>query len=327
MTVSGTVLVTGATGFIGRALVNRAALEGLQVRAAIRRSIANWPLQVDSALVGGLAPDTDWSAALKSARVVVHLAARVHVVHDAPGDALSEFRRVNVAGTLNLARQAVDAGVQRFVFVSSVKVNGERTPANRPYTARDVPAPVDPYGVSKYEAELDLTRLGEETGLEVVIVRPVLVYGPEVKANFMYLMRWLHRHIPLPLGAIHNRRSLIALDNLVDFILICVRHPMAANQTFLVSDGEDLSTTELIRRLADALERPARLFPVPPSLLVAGAALLGKRAVVQRLIGSLQVDISNTRELLDWMPPLSVDEGLRRTAEHFLRQRSRARTG
>ncbi len=207
---------------------------------------------------------------------------------------------------------------QRFVFISTIKVNGEGTPLGQPYTADDVPAPVDPYGVSKHEAELGLMRLAEETGMEVVIIRPVLVYGPGVKANFLSMMRWLHKGIPLPLGAIHNQRSLVALDNLVDLIVTCLHHPAAANQTFLVSDGEDLSTTALLRRTAAALGRPARLIPVPVRVLRTAAHLLGKADFAQRLYGSLQVDISKTRELLGWSPPVSVDDALHKTARHFL---------
>ncbi len=253
--------------------------------------------------------------------VVIHAAARVHVMHDESSDPLAEFRKVNVDGTLNLARQAAEAGVGRFIFISSIKVNGEGTPVGVPYVADGQAAPADPYGISKMEAEQGLRALAAETGMEVVIIRPTLVYGPGVKANFLNMMRWLHKGVPLPFGAIYNQRSLVALDNLVDLIVTCIDHPTAANQTFLVSDGEDLSTTELLRRMGVALGKPARLLPVPSRLLEAGAAMLGKQALAQRLCGSLQVDISKTRELLNWSPPVSVDEALRKTAEHFLRHR------
>ncbi len=236
---------------------------------------------------------------------------------DQAKDPLAEFRAVNVAGTLNLARQAVSAGVKRFVFISSIKVNGEGTASGKPYTADDTPMPVDPYGISKLEAEQGLQALSQETGMEVVIIRPVLVYGPGVKANFRSMMSWLRKGIPLPLGATGNKRSLVAVDNLVDLIATCIDHPAAANQTFLVSDGEDLSTTQLLQRMGKALGRPARLLPVPASLLQAGAAMLGKRAIAQRLCGSLQVDIGKTRELLGWAPPVSVDDALRKTARAF----------
>jgi len=229
-------------------------------------------------------------------------------------DPLEEFRRVNVLGTLNLARQAASAGVRRFVFVSSIGVNGAET-FQQPYTALDSASPHSPYAVSKYEAELGLQALAAETGMEVVIIRPPLVYGPNAPGNFGSLMRWLQRRVPLPLGAIHNQRSLVALDNLVDLIVVCLTHPAAANQIFLVSDGEDVSTTELLRRMGQALGRPARLVPLPASILKLAAAMVGKPDVAQRLCGSLQVDIEKTRRLLSWTPPLSLAEGLKKAAE------------
>jgi len=243
-------------------------------------------------------------------------------MHETANDPLAEFRKVNVDGTLNLARQAAAAGVRRFIFISSIKVNGEGSALGAPYLADAKPAPADPYGISKMEAEQGLRALAAETGMEVVIIRPVLVYGPGVKANFRSMMSWLNKGVPLPLGAIHNQRSLVALDNLVDLIVTCIDHPAAANQTFLVSDGEDLSTTELLRRMGAALGKPARLLPVPAFMLQAGAALLGKRDMAQRLCGSLQVDISKTRELLNWTPPVSVDQALAKTAAHFLHDQS-----
>jgi UDP-glucose 4-epimerase len=235
-------------------------------------------------------------------------------MHDTAADPLTAFRAVNVEGTLNLARQAAAAGVKRFVFVSSVKVNGEATLPGQPFTADDAPAPLDAYGISKMEAEQALREIALQTGMEVVIIRPPLVYGPGVKANFAAMMRWLQRGVPLPLGAIHNQRSLVALDNLVDLIVTCLTHPAAANQTFLVSDGEDVSTTELLRRMGRAMGRPARLIPVPVSWLKLAAALVGKRDVAQRLCGSLQVDIEKTRRLLGWTPPLTLDQGLKKAA-------------
>ena len=269
---------------------------------------------------GDLEPSSDWSAALVGISTVVHCAARVHVMADTAADPLTEFRRLNVQGTLNLAHQSASAGVQRFVFVSSIKVNGEATQSGSPFAADDVAAPLDAYGISKMEAEQGLRDLAAKTGLEVVIIRPPLVYGPGVKANFAAMMRWLQRGIPLPLGAIHNQRSLVALDNLVDLIVTSLTHPAAANQTFLVSDGEDVSTTELLRRMGQAMGRPARLIPVPVSLLKLAAALVGKPDVAQRLCGSLQVDIEKTRRLLDWTPPLSLDQGLRKAAKGYGRE-------
>lgn len=318
------VLLTGATGFVGRGLLERmSALGNLELVAAVRKAAVMLPGHTTSLQIAGLEPDTDWRNALEGCGVVIHSAARVHVMHDTSSDPLAEFRKVNVEGTLNLARQAAAAGVRRFVFISSIKVNGEGTPMGGPYLADAQPAPADAYGISKMEAEQGLRSLAAETGMEVVIIRPTLVYGPGVKANFLNMMRWLYKGVPLPFGAIHNRRSLVALDNLVDLIVTCIDHPAAANQTFLVSDGEDLSTTELLRRMGVALGRPARLLPVPSRLLEAGAAMLGKQALSQRLCGSLQVDISKTRELLNWTPPVSVDEALRKTAKHFLEQQSK----
>ncbi len=265
--------------------------------------------------IGG---DTDWSGVVRGVTAIVHCAARVHVMNESETDPLSAFRRVNVQGTLQLARQAANSGVRRFIFISSIKVNGEATLPNAPFAATDRPAPIDPYGVSKMEAEQQLRELSSATGMEVVIIRPTLVYGPGVKANFLSMMRWLDKGVPLPLGSIDNRRSLVALDNLVSLILTCVDHPAAANETFLVSDGEDLSTSELLRRMALALDKPARLLPVPVWLLEATAALLGKRALSKRLCGSLQVDIGKTRSLLNWNPPLGVDEALSKVAKHYM---------
>jgi nucleoside-diphosphate-sugar epimerase len=318
------VLMTGASGFVGQALLQRLKLSAdHDVRAALRRENPDLPTGTEIAVVGGLDVDTAWQEALSGVNVVIHTAARVHVMNDTLADPLAEFRRVNVEGTLNLARQAVEAGVRRFIFVSSIKVNGEDTPQGKPFTEDDTPAPADPYGISKCEAEEGLRQLAAGTGLEVVIIRPPLVYGPGVKANFLSMMRWLNKGVPLPLGAIRNQRSLVALDNLVDLITTCIDHPAAANQTFLAGDGEDLSTSELLRRMAAALGKPARLLPVPAWMLEVSAALLGRRAVAQRLCGSLQVDITKARTLLSWTPPVSVDEAMRKTARHFLEAKCR----
>ncbi len=245
--------------------------------------------------------------------VVFHLAARVHVMREPSSDPAALYRLANATGTLVLARAAARAGTRRFIFLSSVKVNGESTETGHPFTAADNPAPQDPYGISKLEAEQGLRQIAAETGMEVVIVRPPLVYGPGVKANFASLLRAVQRGLPLPLGAVTgNRRSLVALDNLVDLLMTCIDHPAAGNQTFLVSDGEDLSTTALIRRMGQAMGKPVRLVPVPSALLHAGATVIGKGSVAQRLLGNLQVDIAHTRTTLGWTPPISVDEGLRR---------------
>lgn len=316
------VLLTGASGFVGQAVLDRLIIDaGHQVVASYRCVPSVQREGVEYCLTPSLGPEADWHSALVGLDAVIHCAARVHVMDDSSADPLAEFRRVNVDGTLALARQAVLAGVRRFIFLSSIKVNGEGTPLGQPYCVDDTPAPQDPYGISKLEAEQALLALAEETAMEVVIIRPVLVYGPGVKANFRSMMNWLSKGVPLPLGAIANRRSLVALDNLVDLIGTCVEHPKAANQTFLISDGEDLSTAELLQRMGLALGMPARLLPVPAALLEASAMLFGKRAIAQRLCGSLQVDISKTCELLSWVPPVSVDEALAKTAKHYLSHR------
>lgn len=315
------VLVTGANGFVGQSLCEEIIRQGLQGRAGVR-SPCQLPAGVESVAVGAINGGTKWTDALSNVDIVIHLAARVHVMCDEAADPLTEFRAVNVEGTLNLAHQAAKAGVRRFIYLSSIKVNGERTFPGQPFTEQGVPAPLDPYGISKYEAEEGLRKLAPQTGMEVVIIRPPLVYGPGVKANFLNMMRWLHKGVPLPFGAINNRRSLVTLDNLIDLIIACIKHPAAANQIFLVSDGEDLSTTELLLHVAVALDMPARLLPVPQKLLEAGFKVVGKGDLAQRLCGSLQVNITKACTMLNWSPPLSVDEGLRHTAEHFLRTRS-----
>lgn len=311
------LLVTGASGFIGNAICVEARRRGICARGALHipRELS---VGVERVVVSLLDDHTDWADALREVGVIIHLAARVHLTSDTATDPLAEFRKVNVRGTENLARQAADAGVRRFVMVSTVKVNGESTEPGHPFTALDAPAPQDAYAISKHEAEQGLRAISAQTGMEVVIVRPPLVYGPGVKANFQTMMRWLHRGIPLPLGGVTgNRRSLVALDNLADLLILCLDHPAAANRTFMVSDGEDLSTADLLRRLGQAMNKPARLLPVPPGLLQTGARLLGRGAVAQRLLGSLQVESCLTREVLGWTPPVSVDEGLHRAARAF----------
>lgn len=314
-----TILLTGSTGFVGSALLT--ALQkfpGCRVVSAVRSAAS---ASDDVVVVGDIDGATDYSSALNGVDVVVHAAARAHIMHDVEASPLVEYRRVNVDGTLNLARQAAAAGVRRFIFISSIGVNGNQN--SHAFTSDDVPNPVEPYAISKLEAELGLRRLSTEFDMGVVIIRPPLVYGPKAPGNFARLINIVTKGVPLPFGAIHNRRSLVALDNLVDLIVTCINHPAAANQTFLVSDGEDLSTTELLRRMGVALGKPARLLPVPSRLLEMGATMLGKQALVQRLCGSLQVDISKTRELLNWTPPVSVDEALRKTAKHFLEQHAK----
>lgn len=311
------ILVTGATGFVGNALVKRLMADPAfgGVVAALRRDNVSLPAGVKCVYVGDLLPTTDWRMALQKVDAVVHCAARVHVMQD-EANPQETYHHVNVQGTLNLARQAAQAGMHRFVFVSSIKVNGEATLPGKPFTADDLPSPLDPYGVSKMQAEQGLQEISAHTGMEVVVIRPPLVYGPGVKANFAALMRAVQRGWPLPLGAVNNQRSLVALDNLVDLIATCIAHPQAAGQTFLVSDGQDLSTTELVSGLAEAAGVPARLLPVPVWALKVGASLLGKGDAVQRLCGNLQVDISKALTLLGWVPPVSVQEGLRRAIKN-----------
>lgn len=316
------MLVTGANGFIGKAVCADLPSRGYRVLGVVRHNV-RMNLQDGSECLSmdEIDAHTDWTGVLEGVDSVVHLAARVHLMRETAVDPLAEFRRTNVALTLNLARQAATAGVRRFVFVSSIKVNGEVTPVGQPFTAEDQPQPTDPYGISKQEAELGLLALGAETGMEVVIIRPVLVYGPGVKANFHSMINWLLKGVPLPLGALPNRRSFLALGNLVDLIATCVQHPAAGNQIFLASDGEDLSISGLLRRTAAAFGKSARLIPVPVMVLRAGARLVGQEAVMQRLSDSLQVDITKTRRVLGWTPPVRVDDALRETVQHFRRDK------
>jgi nucleoside-diphosphate-sugar epimerase len=308
------ILVTGANGFVGRRLCAELATRGRPVRAAVRQLREPHPQAFP---VGDIRADTDWEAALAGAEAVIHCAARVHVMQDSAADPLAAFRAVNLDGTRRLAEVAAAVGVRRLVFLSSIKVNGEATAPGSPFRASDSPRPADAYAVSKWEAEQALHEVASRSGLEVVVVRPPLVYGPGVRANFERLMRWVARGAPIPLGSVDNRRSMVGLDNLVDLLVRCVDHPAAAGQTFLVSDRRDLSTPEWIRMLAAAMGRPARLLPVPPALLRLGGSLSGRGAEVERLIGSLQLDIEPTCETLDWSPPVSVEEGLRRTVAGF----------
>ena len=312
------ILVTGATGFVGRALCAEMQARGEVVVAATRSRPMDAGFSGQSVLVPDLIGGRDWSSVLDGVDSVVHLAARVHVMRDRESDPLAAFRQVNVQGTERLARAASSSGVRRFIYISSIKVNGESTAPGRPFTSLDTPAPRDAYGISKHEAESALLRIAEETGLEVVVIRPPLIYGAGVKANFHSMMQWVQRGVPLPLGAIGNRRSLVALDNLVDLIAVCLRHPQAPGNTFLASDGEDLSTTDLLRRAAAALGVRARLIPVPAGILRAAAALVGKVDFAGRLLDSLQVDISDTKSILGWSPPVGVDEALRSTARNLL---------
>ena len=309
------VLVTGASGFIGVAVLERLRLGQYGApRAAVRRAIANPVGDVEYVQVADAGPDSDWQKAVRGVDVIVHAAARVH----ASGARSRDYLRVNTLGTLNLARQAADAGVRRFVFLSSIKVNGESTMPGCPYTADDEARPVDLYGISKHRAEQELFELSRMAGIEVVCIRPPLVYGPGVKANFLALLRWVNSGIPVPLGAVRNSRSLLALDNLVGLITKCIDHPGAANQVFLAADSEDLSTGDLVRRIGLALRRPVRLYSVPPDILRAIGALMGRSRQMSRLCDSLQIDTSKARDVLGWSPEISVERALQKTATQFL---------
>lgn len=313
------VLVTGANGFVGAALCVQLVKQDMAVRAAVRTVGAPgaWPIAVQLSKIGDIHAHTDWTVALAGVTQVVHLAARVHVIRDTSSDPLADFRAVNTAGTENLARQAAASGVRRFVYVSTIKVNGEHT-SGRSFSAEDKPQPQDAYAQSKLEAERTLSQICQHSGMETVIVRPPLVYGPGVKGNFLSMMRVLRQGWPLPLASCGNRRSLVGLTNFVSLLEKCVLHPAAAGQIFLVADGEDLSTPELLRKVAHALNKKARLLPCSPALLRLAAGVVRRPGIYERLCGSLQVDATKARDLLDWTPPSSVDTELARTASWFL---------
>lgn len=309
------VAVTGATGFVGRPLCDLLQARGYAVRALVRNAVSvGKPFQseVEIISVGDIGAATDWSIPLIGVDCVIHCAGRTHVMHDSANDALAAYREVNVLGTRRLAEQAAAAGVKRLVFLSSIKVNGEQTLPGKPYVASDAPRPEDPYGQSKCEAEAVLHEVSASAGLEVVIVRPPLIYGPGVKGNLAKLLRLVKRGLPLPVALVKNSRSLVGIDNLLDLLVVCLRDPRAAGQIFLVSDGDDLSTPDLLRRMATAIRDPAHLWPVPVSILRLAGQLTGRSNEINRLVGSLQVDISQTRERLSWSPPFSVEECLRR---------------
>ena len=308
------ILITGASGFVGQALTAALDNAGYDWIAAIRNPTPNADHR--HVVIGDIGPDTDWRAALHSADCVVHLAARTHVLDDRSSDPYAAYRHINVLGTKTLAEQAAAAGVRRLIFLSSIKVNGEAT-TTHPYVETDTPKPEDAYGISKLEAEEVLKSIGTDTGLETVVLRPPLVYGPGVKGNFLRLLRLVKRGIPLPLASINNRRSLVGVANLANAIIAGIVSPVAAGKTYLVSDGEDVSTPQLISRLASAMGVTPHLLPCPPALLNAGAALLGKRAVAARLTGSLQIDSSRIRKELGWQPRYSLDQGLKSTAQWY----------
>lgn len=312
-------MLTGATGFVGQFLLARLlSIPDVSPVAVVRKLPAVRHPRVIYVEVSDIGPTSEWANVRAQTDVVIHAAARVHVLHKRSSDnELAAIRRINVDGTANLARQAAAGGAKRFIFISSIKVNGDSTAPGRPFSADDAPNPSDAYGVSKFEAERKLHQVASHTGMEVVIIRPPLIYGPGVKANFLSLMKWIDRGLPMPFGSINNRRSLVAADNLTDLILTCIDHPLASNQTFLVSDGEDLSTPDLLRRLADALGREARLVNCPKGLVSLAAVLLGRPEIAQRLCGSLQIDMTKTVKMLGFAPSITTQQGLQNTARYY----------
>jgi nucleoside-diphosphate-sugar epimerase len=306
------ILITGASGFVGSALSHALEERKIPFTGAVRKNCLPGQMQV-----GELNASNDWRAALANCSAVIHLAARVHVMHETEADALSAYREVNVAASLNLARQAWEMGVKRFVFVSSVKVNGEAT-YGTPFCSSDIPAPLDPYGVSKLEAEQALQQFALQSGMELVIVRPPLVYGPGVRANFRRLMKLVRKGWPLPLGAVTNRRSMVSIDSLTDLLIVCSQDSRAVGHVFMVSDDHDVSTADLLRMLALAMGKRPRLLPVPQALLQAVAKVLGKSAQASRVLGSLQVDISHTKQVLGWAPVIGMQQALNNTVSDFL---------
>jgi len=320
------VLITGATGFVGSRLATYLSTQvpGVDLRLAVRHRPDD--LQVPNVLpagsievVGDINPHTNWTNSLVGVDVVIHLAARVHVMNDVALDPLEEYRNANTLATIHLAQEAAKAGVKRFIYLSSIKVNGEETSLGQSYSENSTPAPIDPYGVSKWEAELGLEKVCTKTSMEFVIIRPPLVYGPGVKANFQKLMGLVAKGLPLPLGTVHNQRSMLALDNLVSFIAEVIKNPLAANQCFLLSDGQDLSTTQLLKLLAKGMGKSIWLLPVPAFVLRAAAQVLGASAAADRLLGSLQIDSSKARQLLQWQPPLSAEDGIAIAAKAYIK--------
>ncbi|MES2049504.1 MAG: SDR family oxidoreductase [Pseudomonadota bacterium] len=314
--MSSRILLTGASGFVGQRLAHTLIQKGVSLVCSARKPMLIYGAEIR--LVDDLSADTDWRHCLDGVTTVIHCAARVHVMQDSATDPLHLYRQVNVAGTLQLAEQAAAAGATQFIFLSSIKVNGEETEAGAAFTEDCQAQPIDPYGISKFEAEQALFELGRKTGMAITVIRPPLVYGPGVGANFLSMMRWVKRGFPLPLGSIRNQRSFVFVDNLLSLITCCIENPRAYNQVFLASDGQDMSTTDLLKKSAAAFKVTSRLLPCPPSLLSLIATLAGKKSVADRLCQSLQVDISKARRQLEWSPPYTVEQGLQATANHII---------
>ncbi|PSU51082.1 UDP-glucose 4-epimerase [Photobacterium frigidiphilum] len=314
------ILVTGVNGFVGSFLKQRLGYKAIDTTYLTRnKEISENVFQGEDYIVKSIDSQTKWMDSLEPFSCIIHCAARVHLMNDVSLNPIDEYREINTAGTLNLARQAAKSGVKRFIFISSIKVNGEATELGHPFKAIDRRAPEDFYGQSKSEAEEQLLELAEETGLEVVIIRPTLVYGPGVKANFASLLNLVSKGLPLPFGCItNNKRSLVSVNNLVDLIMTCIDHPKAVNQVFLVSDDNDLSTASMVEQMSKALGKPNRLIPIPLWCYYLAGKLFGKQDVVNRLLGSLQVDISHTKEVLGWTPPQSVEDGFQETVDALL---------
>jgi len=310
------ILITGANGFIGTKLCKKLLSENFTVHGAVRPGKASLlPEGVKVVYIKSIDGDTEWKNILEDIHTVVHLAAQVHVIKDSASNPFAEYRKINVMGSERLAQTAAKCGVKRFVFMSSVKVNGEENV--RAYNEGDTPFPKDSYGISKMIAENRLREIASKTGMELVILRPPLVYGPGVKANFLNLIKTVHKGRPLPLSKVYNRRSFIYIENLVDAVITCIEHPGAAGQTYFVSDDEDISTPDLIRKIAFALNKPLRIFPFPRLLLFTIGKIIGKGSSVERLIGSLTVDISKIRQELGWKPTVTMSRGLQETAEWY----------
>ncbi|MGO2510215.1 MAG: UDP-glucose 4-epimerase family protein [Vibrio hibernica] len=318
------LLITGATGFVGERLLKAALSQDYRISAIARETkLHTHEKQYPQAQwwKGELASDYNWTSALSHIDCVIHCAARVHQMSEPEQNIQQNYDEANFHATVNLAKQASSLGVKRFIFISSIKVNGECTQIGKPFLSQASSVPSDPYGLSKYKAEEALKRLSLQTGMEVVIIRPPLVYGQGVKANFESMIKWASRPIPLPLGAIDNQRSMVFIDNLIDLILICTHHPKAANHTFLVSDGIDVSTSQLLRQIKKASQSRCILLPIPMSWFSMTAKLLNKPLIAQRLCGSLQVDISHTQKQLNWQPPVSWEQGISETVRYYLQSK------